>query len=118
MEKKIDDLRREFTKIKEEQQKSQISSGFVSEAKSSALPTPALPINIRDTEIFSKSPPPPVSLQAGNLEVLTKLTDPSKLLLRPQNPGQNPKELYVTVIKKNRDNGNVLKVKTLIVSDW
>lgn len=95
--------------MKEERQQPEISSGFVNENKPKIIQTQEHPRNIQDTEIFSKSPPPPVSLQAGNLEILTQLTDPSKLLLRPQNPNQNPKELYVTVIKKNNDN-NMLKV--------
>lgn len=95
--------------MKENQNKS-ISQGFISGNQPKIVPTPTSPINIQDTEIFSKSPPPPVSLQAGNLEVLTQLTDPSKMLLRPQNPINNPKQLYVTVVKKKINNGNVLRV--------
>lgn len=109
LEKKIDDLRREFLKMREEQS-SQVSQGFVKGNNPQPLLPPKQQINVSDTEIFSKSPPPPVSLQAGNLEVLTQLTDPSKLLLSPQRPSNDPKELYVTVIKKKKNNEDVLKV--------
>lgn len=95
----------------QENQKTTVSQGFISGNQPQIIPTPSSPINIQDTEIFSKNPPPPVSLQAGNLEVLTQLTDPSKMLLRPQIPVNNSKELYVTVIKKKINNGNVLRVR-------
>jgi hypothetical protein len=100
--------------MKMKEQNRPVSTGFVTET-TPKISKPKSPINIQDTEIFSGSPPPPVSLQAGNLEVLTQLTDPSKLLLRPQNPMQNPKELYVTVIKKKRDNSQVLRVSRISV---
>jgi hypothetical protein len=108
-------LRKEFIKMQQENRP--VSTGFITE-KTQNFQTPSSPINIQDTEIFSGSPPPPVSLQAGNLEVLTKLTDPSKILLRPQNPKQNPKELYVTVIKKRNDNTQVLGVIDLILFEF
>ena len=93
------------------QDQNNVAQGFINENQSQVLKTPTSPVNLQDLDIFSQSPPPPVSLQAGNLEVLTQLTDPSKLLLRPQNPVQNSKELYVTVVKKRNQHGNVLRVR-------
>lgn len=61
-------------------------------------------MNAKDTFIFTNDANPPISNQTTNIEMVTKLTDPNKLLLQPQDPIQNPKEIYVTIVPKNKNN--------------
>ena len=38
--------------------------------------------------------------------MITRLTDPEKLLLQPENPNKNPNEIYVTIVPKTKNNNN------------
>lgn len=109
IEEKIEALRAEFENLRkqnEELKKKDVSTGFVSGNQNIEDQTGQKILNPieekQDTFIFGNRQNPPVTQQITNLDVLTKITDPSKLLLTPQSPSQNPNDLYVTVVRKNK----------------
>ena len=67
----------------------------------------------KDVSIFESRQNPPVTKQVTNLDVLTKINDPTKLLLMPQSLIRNPNDLYVTVVHRNKSVNPIFNVSRL-----
>ena len=124
LEKKISDLRKEFQKLREEnysksKTESQESRGFIKKGLNPDLVEGKKyepQGNVRDSFLFAENISPPVSNQIGNLQMLTNLTNPSKVLLHDQTNTQrkNSQGLYVTVVQNNKTPDFLVNVGVLL----